>query len=262
MELQELVARGRLILGNAPKQMLIFKLVNGKNSAKEISIKTKTALSNTLKVLLKMNDMELIRKKQDQNLKLVKKDNSIVYEKHPLLKHLPISYFEHPEKIPRIKKPKVTKRGTTISTKISIPSEQQILTICSEGEDQLYEFKASGVDMDKLSKEACAFANTNTGGFIFYGVEDDGTIQGSDKTRQAFDQSIQNSIKNNIEPSLHIKLVEKDVMGYKILVLAIPPRNLKEVFHYKNVVYIRIGTNAFKAKADQVKKLYNGIKII
>jgi predicted HTH transcriptional regulator len=136
------------------------------------------------------------------------------------------------------------------------------LDICRNGEDQIHEFKAAGTDVQKLTKECAALANTKLGGLIFYGVEDDGTIAGTDKRRQQLDQPIQNSIRNAISPALIIDLVEKEVLGHKIILLRIPAWNRKDVYQYMGKVLLRIGTNVFVAKPEQTKKLHKGIPII
>ena len=258
MELQELVARARLLFSGAPKRFIVFNLVNSKRSAKDIAKKSgKISLSATLQDLQKMRDMELVFLRKDESGIVIKKDNSIVYEKNPLLKHLPNSYFENPTRLPMSRKKKNERIIKTLRY-ITIPNEQDILDICKAGESQIYEFKAPGIEMDKLSKEICAFANTKMGGIIFYGVQDDGVITNADKRRQVFDQSLQNSIRNTVAPSLSIRVIEKDVLGYKILIIAIPPWNRKEVYHFRGRVYIRRGTNVFEAKPEESKKLHRG----
>jgi len=262
MELQELVARARLLFSGAPKRFVVFNLVNGKKSAKEIARKSGKSLSATLQDLQKMRELELITPKKNKARLTLRKDNSIVYEKTPLLKHLPNSYFLDPTKLPVSQKRKMYKRIKQGIRAITIPIEQEILDVCRAGEDQIYEFKEPGIKMDILSKEICAFANTKMGGFVFYGVRDDGTITNSNIKKQTFDQSLQNSIRNTIAPSLSVKIIEKDILGYKILIIAIPPWNRKDVYHFKGKVCIRHGTNVFEAKPEESKKLHAGKYII
>jgi hypothetical protein len=263
MDLQELIARARLIFNGAPQRREIFNLINGKKSAKELAIKSGRQLTNTLRDLQKLKDLELISPKITEQGGLIKKDNSIVYEQSLLLKHLPSSYFDQPEKVAATKPQKTTRTGINrLPTQISIPTTQQILDICSSGEDQLYEFKRAGTEMDKLSKEIAAFANTKAGGIVFYGVEDDGTIENSDLSRQDFDQRIQNSVKNNIAPIPVIKIIEQDILGYKIILVITPPWNRRDVYHFQDGTYIRRGTNVFKTKVDEDRKLHNGEYVI
>jgi len=263
MELQELVARARLLFGDAGKRRHIFELINGKRSAKEIARKSGKKLSGTLHDLQKMRDMELIVPRQDGSGSVMKRDNSIVYERAPLMKHLPSSYFKSPEKLVRKKPQAGAKRPKTRALSVvSTPSIEETLDICNTGEDQLYEFKAAGTSADKLAKEICAFANTKMGGIVFYGVEDDGSIAGSDMTKQRFDQMLQNSIKHNVTPTPVIRLVSQDVLGYKIILIVVPPWNKREVHHFQDGVYIRRGTNVFKTKADETRKLHDGAYVI
>ena len=138
----------------------------------------------------------------------------------------------------------------------------EILDICRSGEDQTFEFKSQGTDVQKITKEIAAFANTCSGGFIFYGVADDGTIHGTDVSRQKLDQPLQNSVRNSIAPSLVIRLQSVKVMGYEILVIGVPPWNRKDVNQVNGVIHVRKGTNVFSAKPEEVRSLHNGEYVI
>jgi len=245
----------------SPKRRKVFELVNGKRSAKEISRKTGRTVNAVLDELRQMKDLELTRRVMEEG-KPLKRDGSFVYEKTPLVKHVSPTYFDSPEKLSSKPKLKQSKSSPRTNTGLKVPSEQEILDICKGGEDQLYEFKAAGTEMRTLSKEICAFANTSSGGFLFYGVDDDGTIDNSDQARQKFDQSLQNSVRNNISPALSVRVVEKEVMGHRILVIVIPPWNHKNVYHYDGRVCIRKGTNAFYATTDESRSLHAGKVVI
>ncbi|MDE1854863.1 MAG: ATP-binding protein [Candidatus Micrarchaeota archaeon] len=263
-ELQELISRGRLLFVGAPKRLEVFKLVNGRRTGKEIAKATGKPISSTLHDLQKMRDMELIKSKQNAIGESIKKNDSTIYEKVPLLQHISLGYFSKPEKLPKTVNIKRAKHShaNRVFTPISMPSEKDILDICKNGEDQLYEFKAAGIETNKLAKEVCAFANTKSGGLIFYGVEDDGVISGTDKSRQKFDQSLQNSIKNTISPSLVVSLSQKNVLGNSILIVRIPPWNKDDVYHFEGRVLIRKGTNVFVATPGESKQLHAGKYVI
>lgn len=264
MELQEHIARARLLFSGAPKRFTVFKLVNGKISAKEIAKKTGKSLSATLQDLQKMRDLGLVVSRKGGDGKIIKKEKSIIYEKVPVLKHLPGSYFKDPTKLPAVDKEKSYKGKLKVKTfkGVAIPGEKEILSICNTGEDQLFEFKRAGTEMSTLSKETCAFANTQMGGLIFYGVEDDGAIGNADMPKQTFDQRLRNSVRNTISPAISIKIIEKDVLGYKIFLIYTPPWNRKQVYQFNGRTYIRHGTNVFIAKTEELKKLYNGKYVI
>jgi predicted HTH transcriptional regulator len=159
----------------------------------------------------------------------------------------------------------IQKRGKARKlSPLTVPSENEILDICRSGEDQTHEFKAPGIEMDKMSKEIAAFSNTRNGGLIFYGVDDDGTVIGSDKRRQVFDQSLQNSIRNTISPQPNIDIKEKDVLRHKIIVVVVQPWDRKNIYQYRKEqrYYIRRGTNMFAVTPDELKKLGNGEYVV
>lgn len=259
--LQELISRARFLLNDSPKRLEVFKLVNGKKSAKEISQKTKRSLSVVLQDLQKMKELGIIDFMIKEG-KMIKRDNSIVYQKNPALKHLSPSLLKNPNKIPVPKNE--NKRKTTRSNNPAayIPKESEILDICKGGESQTIEFKRAGVDVRTLSKEICAFANTKDGGLIFYGIEDDGTISQRDKKMAELDQSLNNSLYNTVTPALTVKIIEREVVGNRILIIAVNPWNKKDVYHYESRVYIRKGTNVFCAKQEESRSLFSGKYIV
>lgn len=104
--------------------------------------------------------------------------------------------------------------------------------------------------------------NTRQGGIVFYGVDDEGTIQGSDVTRQKFDQPLQNSIKNSIAPAATVTLRSVSVMGAEVLVIIVPPWNRRDVYQFDEKVLIRKGTNVFAAKPEELKRLHKGEYVI
>ena len=245
----------------------MFELVNGRRSTREIAKKTRRQFTNTLRDLATMKAFELILPKKTENGEVILKDDSVLYEKNPLIAFLPASYYKEYADSQRklfmqnAKKARANNRRTK-AAEIPMPTETEVLDMCRSGEDQTYEFKSQGTDVQKLAKEICAFANTKLGGFIFYGVADDGTIHGTDISRQKLDQPLQNSIKNSIAPSLVIKLVSLKVMGYEILLIGVPPWNRKDVYQINGGIYVRKGTNVFSAKPEEVRKFHNGEYVI
>lgn len=262
-DLQELILRARFIFLGAVKRFELFKLITGRNSTKDISKKTGRRLSSVLHDIEKLRDLELIRERKDTK-GVIKKDGATVFEKSPLIKHVSDSYLKDVADTSKIVKKKIKEKGRVGKLpSINIPTINDILDISKEGENQLYEFKAPGIEMDKLSKEIAAFLHTKHGGIIFYGIEDDGTIISSDLKRQDFDQRIQNSVRNNINPAPHIEIKERDVLGSKIILVIIPPWDKINLYHYKNkYYYIRKGTNIFQLQPHEIKKLSNGNYVV
>jgi len=264
IDLQELIIRARFVFSGAPKRFDVFKLVNGKNSTKDIAKKTGRSLSSVLQDIEKLKDFGLIQTKRSKEC-LLKKDGAMIFEKVPLIKHVPASYFKDVADTSRFSRKRNNKiirnqkRGT-----IHIPSEKEILDICNDGENQLYEFKSPGIKMEDLSEEIAAFLHTKNGGIIFYGIDNEGTILGTDMKRQDFDQRLHNSIRNTIDPPPNIDIKEKVVMGTKIILVIIPAWDRKTLYQYrkKERYLIRRGANKFGIKPDEIKKLSKGEYVV
>ena len=264
VDLQELIVRGRMIFDGAPRRLEVFELVSGR-STKEIAHKSGRSLSAVDQDIEKLSDMELILKKKNGKGAVIKKDGSIVYEKNPVIRHVPISYFGDVANTSKLVKRAVKGQAKIPKpTTIHVPSENEILDICKQGEDQLYEFKAPGVSADKITKEIAGFLHTKGGGIILYGVEDDGSIIGADMRRQDLDQKIQNSVRNTVSPSPSIEIKERKVMGSAVLLVVVPPWDRKTI--YQNTMdgryYIRRGANIFALKPDEMKKLSQGVIVV
>lgn len=181
------------------------------------------------------------------------------------MKHVSLSYFQDVAETSRLVKRTPTRK--TKSAKlgvIHVPSEKEILDICKNGEDQLYEFKVPGTDTPKITKEIAAFLHTKNGGIIFYGIDDDGTVIGSDIKRQEFDQKMQNSIRNTVSPQPNIETRQRNIMASAIIMVIIPPWDRKTIYQYTKDVryYVRKGTNVFALQPDEIKKLSRGDYIV
>lgn len=264
VDLQELIIRGRMIFDGASKRLELFELVNGR-STKEMARKSGRSLSAVDQDIEKLRDMELIQEKKDSKGNVLKKGGSTLYEKVPLIRHIPISYFgDVADTSKLVKRTSRTRARISKPTSIHVPSENEILDICKQGEDQLCEFKAPGVSADKVTKEIAGFLHTKGGGIILYGVEDDGSIIGADMRRQDLDQKIQNSVRNTVSPSPSVEIKERKVMGATVLLIVVPPWDRKTI--YQNTMdgryYIRRGTNIFALKPDEIKKLSQGIFVV
>lgn len=264
-DLQELIARGRFLLSESPKRLQVFTQINGKNSTKDIKNKFGRSLSSVNNDCEKLRSFELIQEKKDSQGKPIKKEHSTVFEKVPLIKHVPLLYFQPVANTTPLVKKSTSKKG--ISKKMSpmhIPTENEILEICKNGEDQLYEFKQPGVTTEKISREIAALLNTKNGGIVMYGISDDGIVIGSNISRQKMDERIQNSVYNTISPSPKIIVKDKDVMGSKVILIIVQPWDRQNLYQYtKDRMYlIRKGTNVFALKPDEMKKLAKGEYVI
>ena len=113
------------------------------------------------------------------------------------------------------------------------------------GEGQFIEFKES---FDKsLIKEMVAFANAS-GGVIYPGITDSGTLKGIEITNRLRSQ-IQD-IAYNCDPSIIINLVEKD----NILAVEVPEGKNKP-YSCSNGFFMRMGANSQKMTRNEILTL-------
>lgn len=265
MELQELLTRGRLIFKGARARLEVFRLVNGRNNARDIADATGRSHSNVLHDLRKLADVGLIEPRLDRNRQPLKKESSLVYEKIPLARTIPLKYFQDSiaatKHVLRAKQPKKRARRPRRAAERSlpVPAEQEIIDICHEGEDEFHEFKGPGTGAREITKKIAGFLHTRKGGLILYGVDDKGKILGTDRAKADLDESLQNSIRSNIDPAPSgVKVRSVNVAGTEILVIVVAPWNRRDVYHFEDRVYIRKGTNALPAKSHEVKRLHDG----
>lgn len=263
--LQEIISRGRFIFSGAPRRFEVFKLIDGRRTAKDIARKIGRSQNAVLNDIKKLRDLDLVFEKRDRDDNPIKKDGSVVFEKSSLAKHIPNSYFSGVADTRVLAKAKisVSRDRTSSSTKIHVPDEQEILDICREEENQLYEFKGPGIKMEKLAKEIAALLHTRNGGIILYGVDDDGSIIGSDLSYQEFDQRLQNSVRNCITPPPNVQIVKRTVLGSEILLIIIQPWDRSTLYQHRDRrFYIRKGTNVFALKPEEMKNISRGKYIV
>jgi hypothetical protein len=195
--------------------------------------------------------------------KPVTRDGQPVYEQVPLARTISTKYFQPTAKRPeQVEVSTRESRRRAKSIELAPPTETELLEIVRHGEDQLYEFKGPGTETGKITREVAAMLNTSKGGMILYGVDDDGTIVGTDASRQDFDQPLQNSVKNTVAPAAVVRLHSVSAMGSEVLVVIVPPWNRTDVYQYADKILIRKGTNVFAARPEEVKRLHRGEAVV
>ena len=268
MDLQELITRGRFIFSGAAERLRVFELVDGKSDAKTLSRRMHRHINNVRRDLRKMLDAGLIVEKTDSRGNVIRKNGLPVYEQIALARTIPVRYFTAETSLPGAGRLSRSAKDSSARNKhrrpapISTPTETEVLDWCRSGEDQLIEFKAADTDVRKVTREVCAMLNTKQGGVILYGIDDDGTVQGTSVSRQSFDQSLQNSIKNSISPAATVQVKTINVMGNNVLAVIVPPWDRRNVYQFDEKVLIRKGTNVFGVKPEEMRKLHNHIPIL
>jgi predicted HTH transcriptional regulator len=264
ISLQELITRGRFLLSDAPERLRLFQLVNGRLSTHELASATNRHVNNVRRDLTALANAGLIQQRISESGPMTR-NGFPLWEKVPLAREIPTRYFSSIGPRPAAEPSDNTEEGTRRKSKLgrgklelTVPSESEILAIAKNGEDQLHEFKAPGVEARKITRELAAMLNTKRGGMVLYGIDDDCNILGSDMSRQKIDQPIQNSVRSSIFPSAMVRLHSVPVVGSEVIVMIAPPWNRRDIYQFDEKVLIRKGTNVFGATPDELRRMHEG----
>lgn len=254
--LQELITRGRFILAGAQSRLQVFEAVNGRKSLKEIASILKRHENNVRRDLNVLRDAGLVQLVENGA-------RPGVYEKVPLARTIPLKYFKPTGARPTVVKvgPRTRSARNASKPHLSLPSEQDVLDIAKNGEDQLHEFKSPGTMANKLVREVAAMLNTEGGGLIFYGIDDNGVILGSDVPRQVLDQPLHNAMRG-ISPAATVSLREVDVLGSTVLVIIVPPWNRRDVYQFEDRYLVRKGTNVMALRPEELRAMHEGRAVV
>jgi len=130
----------------------------------------------------------------------------------------------------------------------------ELKDIIFEGESTTTEFKRKFTTPEKIAKEISALANTK-GGYLIFGVDDDGSIYGVDNEKGEIDyieQACNFYLEPPIEPDIEIiEINHKDIVLVTIQQSKIKPH--KVVNSDENNAYIRVGEQSVIASREMVK---------
>jgi len=256
-----------LAFDNKPSRREVFRLVNGRRTAREISVETGRPENSIRNDLRALRNLELIEEAKNKDGSLKRIGKCQVYSKTNLAKEIKLSNYRSSKTLAAVKempgkgreKPKKRKKVANI---LEIPSAEKIRMICSAGEDQIYEFKESSEELKKIVKDICAFANTKKGGLVFYGVADNGEIKGVKESRQRFEERLRPSVNNLIAPAMIVKILQVRMSDKEVLIIRVSPWGRTEVFHYNGRVYIRDGPISRPTEPEESRKLHRGEYVI
>jgi predicted HTH transcriptional regulator len=127
-------------------------------------------------------------------------------------------------------------------------------------EDETTEFKRQLTDT--LEKEVVAFLNSDKGGDIYIGVDDDGTILGVDNPDK-LQLAIIDRIRNNILPTTlgFFDVATQEIQG-KVIVHIIVTRGTEKPYYLKRYglspagAYVRVGTGTQQLNPEMIDRLY------
>ncbi len=133
----------------------------------------------------------------------------------------------------------------------------EILTILSQGEDSLNQFKKNITNADSLAAEIVAFSN-GLGGRLFIGVDDDGTVTGLSKEDiQRLNHLVSNTASQNVIPAVNPTTIISTVRDLLILTVEVP-KGLNKPYQDKNgAFWVKSGADKRKATSrEEIQRLF------
>ncbi|MFQ5631172.1 MAG: RNA-binding domain-containing protein, partial [bacterium] len=123
-------------------------------------------------------------------------------------------------------------------------------SLIAQGEGFKVEFKRAVPAKSDLAEELAAFANSD-GGWILFGVDDNGEIEGF-RPQKNFEEWIMNLAENNVLPPIVPFMYTYEIDNKNIIVLEIPKGALRPHKPY----YIRRGSTKREASREEIRRLY------
>lgn len=117
--------------------------------------------------------------------------------------------------------------------------------VAAEGEGQHIELKEGA---SRIEREFVAFANAS-GGSVFVGIRDDGTIVGTDTSNRR--KSAVMDMAHNCDPAVEVELIEHEG---KVLEIAIAEGQNKP-YRCKDGFFVRVGPSTQKLRRDEIAML-------
>jgi len=133
----------------------------------------------------------------------------------------------------------------------------ELMDILSRGEDSRHQFKKNVTNSDSLSAEIVAFSN-GTGGKMFIGVDDDGTITGltSDDVRR-LNQLISNTSSQNVQPAINPTTENIKTDSGLVMIVDIPAGINKPYQDKNGVFWVKNGADKRRATSrEEIQRLF------
>ncbi|ENO79217.1 RNA-binding domain-containing protein [Thauera sp. 63] len=133
----------------------------------------------------------------------------------------------------------------------------ELIDILSRGEDSRHQFKADVTNADALAGEIVAFSNT-TGGRIFIGVNDDGSVRGLSGADVArLNQLVANAASQNVRPAVNPLTDNVPHPAGTVMVVSIPEGISKPYMDRNGAIWVKSGPDKRRATSrEELQRLF------
>lgn len=134
----------------------------------------------------------------------------------------------------------------------------ELFDLIKNGEDSGVEFKRDSILIQDLAKELVSFLNLD-GGVVLLGVEDDGSISGTD--RDSLEEWVATACRDKIAPPIvpYLSWVKGAIDEKDVLVARVPPGLDKPyalVHNSRSTYFIRVGSTCREASREELERLF------
>ncbi len=127
----------------------------------------------------------------------------------------------------------------------------------ANGEDSYTQFKQQIISSKELAKEFVAFSNA-MGGIIIFGVCDDGTLKGLDKTEvEKIGQLVGNVGQENVKPPIHPLTQNITINHQRLVVVSIESGFAKPYKTSSGIYYTKSGADKKIMSDEALKRLFS-----
>jgi len=139
----------------------------------------------------------------------------------------------------------------------------EFLKHIAQGEDSTRQFKKDVTNADSLAAEMVAFSN-GSGGNIFIGVNDDGSIAGlSGEDIRRLNQLISNTASQNVQPAINPMTKNIQTPGGLIVVIEISAGMDKPYQDKNGIFWVKNGADKRKATSrEEIQRLFQKSNLI
>lgn len=138
-------------------------------------------------------------------------------------------------------------------------SGKEVFGLIEQGENSRVEFKSAAVRPDALAREIVAFANAH-GGALLIGVEDDGTVTGSE--RSDLDEWLANVLRHNVIPALTVDCGKVKIEDATVFAIEVPKGKDRPYQTQDGQYWLRVGSANRTATKEELSRLFQQAGLI
>ncbi len=139
----------------------------------------------------------------------------------------------------------------------------ELLEIIARDEDGKHQFKANFTNVNSLAAEMVAFSNSS-GGQIFIGVDNDGSIAGLDRADMGrLNQLVSNSASQSVRPPINPQTENISLSNGLVMVVTVSDGISKPYMDNLGAIWVKTGADKRKVTSrEEIQRMYQNASLI